>query len=215
MTALSLRGRTRDARGSVMIPVLIGVGATVGLVASGWLLITLGGRLRLKRRQLAERRRLAPRRAAAALPAPPVDAEWDVAVVRDPSPSLAEARDQADAILAKAEQEALDIVTMTRDAQQQVLDSTRLSASLEASALIEDARRMAASIIGDAERRAADIVVAAEGQPALAEEKRNELSTLLLNLLGEVRRTSSDGPSKVLQLREADETRSSLADTAE
>lgn len=89
-----------------------------------------------------------------------------------------------------------------------------------------EAKREASAIIGEAEQKAGEIVAAAELARAqlereaaherkLADEKRGELSTLLLNLLAEVQRTSGAAATTVHSLSEARETRSGKAAAAE
>jgi F0F1-type ATP synthase membrane subunit b/b' len=92
-------------------------------------------------------------------------------------------------------------------------------------ALVE-AKRQASAIIREAEQNAGEIVAAAELARArlereaaherkLADEKRGELSTLLLSLLAEVRGTSGATTTTVHSLSEARETRSGRAGAPE
>jgi hypothetical protein len=81
-------------------------------------------------------------------------------------------------------------------------------------------------MVKEAEQKASEMIAAAalarvrlEQEVAqerkLADEKRGELSTLLLSLLGEVQRASDVGSTNVHNLSEARETRSGRAGAAE
>jgi hypothetical protein len=80
--------------------------------------------------------------------------------------------------LVESRDEATAAAEMTKDARRR------------ASAIVKEAEEKAAEIIAAAEDEAARITQAAAHERTMANDKRAELSTLLLNLLREVQRTS-------------------------
>jgi vacuolar-type H+-ATPase subunit H len=150
----------------------------------------------------------------------------EAAVIRDAERSLAEARREASAIVTQAEQKAHEIAAAAENARQALLAGARESAGRSAGEIRKDAKRTASAIVKEAEEKAGEIVAAAELLRAqverelalerqLADEKRRELSTLLVNLLGDVQRASAGGTTNIRNLSDARETRSSSADAAD
>lgn len=211
-----------------MVSVLIGIGAALAAVAIGWLTLGLIRRVRRAHRHRVELRRMAEIRRAdgkQGASSPATDTR-EAAVIRDAERSLAEARGKADAIVSEAEREASEIAAAAESARNELLAGARESAGRAAAETKKDAMRTASAIVKEAEEKAAEIVAAAEGKRAqveheltqlrqLAAEKRKELSTLLVNLLGDVQRAFPGGTTTVRALPKARETSSDSAEAAD
>ena len=211
-----------------MFPALIGIGAALAAVTIGWLIVGLVRLAQRGHRNRVEQRRMAKMRQAdreQPSSAPAGDAR-QAAVIRDAERSLAEARREASAIVAEAHRKAHEIADAAESARKALLAGARESAGRAAAETTKDAKRTASAIVKEAEEKAGEIVAAAELKRAqierelaherqLADEKRRELSTLLVNLLGEVQRASVGGPTNVRNLMDARETRADSADAVD
>lgn len=150
-----------------------------------------------------------------------------VAVLRlELEQALAKARREANTIVSEAEQKATEIVAAAERDRDALIAQARESAGRTAAEITRDAKRTASAIVKEAERRGDEIITRAEvawaelerdlaNERRLADQKREELSSMLVNLLGEVQRNLEDGTTNVLHLREARESRSTRADTAD
>jgi flagellar biosynthesis/type III secretory pathway protein FliH len=197
-------------------PALIGIGALLAALVIGWLIVAVVRRIRRGHRYRVKQRRLAKLRRAHA--EDPTRGPSEAAVIRDAERSLAEARREASAIVTEAERKANEIAAAAESAREALLADARQSAGRAAGEIKTDAKRTASAIVREAEDRAETIVAAAELARAeleremtrerqLADEKRRELSTLLVNLLGEVQRASTAGSTNVRTLGDLRETR--------
>jgi F0F1-type ATP synthase membrane subunit b/b' len=95
------------------------------------------------------------------------------------------------------------------------LEQSLVEARREASAIVREAEQQADEIIAAAKLAQAELERKAAHERKLADQKRRELSTLLLSLLAEVQQTSGAGATIVHSLSEARETRSGRGGAAE
>ena len=118
------------------------------------------------------------------------------------------------------------IAAAAESAHQALLARARESAGRAAGEITKDAKRTASAIVKEAEQKAGAIVAASElvrdqieqelaREQQQADEKRRELSVLLVNLLGEVQRASVGETTNVRSLSDLRDTRSSSSDAAD
>jgi cell division septum initiation protein DivIVA len=195
-----------------VIPVAVGIGAALVILLVGWLIVSGVRGFWRAHSQRAEKRRLARMRRSERKH--PSEVEQAV-LVRKAQQNLVEARREASTIVKEAEQKASEIVATAASTRQALLGGAQESAGRAAAEIKKDAKRTASAIVKEAEQKASEIVAAAERERKLAEEKRSELSALLLGLLAEIQGATGARATNVHALHEAQETRSSRAGSAE
>ena len=189
-----------------MIPAIAGIGAALAVVALVFLVAPVRGRLRLARGRRKEVRKLGhARRPAAGSPGEQEPDLREAAAVRDAERALEQARREAHSIVSAAKEQAAGIVAAAEDASEARIAAARETAGRAAEEISEDAKRSARGIIREAQEKAQAIVDAAELQQAeaernvarqreLADRTRQDVMTLLRDLLAAARRVPGPDP---------------------
>jgi hypothetical protein len=202
-------------------PALASLGAAIVVIVLAWALVAGHRSARRGRWEFAQKRRLERARRTGR-----GQSDASVSVLRlELQEALVDARRKAAAIVADAEHKAAEIVAAAERDRERILAEARKSAD-EAAEITEEAERKASALVREAERQEAEIVARAEtarrqlehdlaNERKLADEKREELSAMLVNLLGEVQRNLKDESTNVLQLRQPPETKGPRAETGD
>ena len=135
-------------------------------------------------------------------------------LIQDAERTLAEARREAEALLAKRGRRRRRSPRRLRTTRETLLADAKESAGRSAAEIRNDAKRTARAIVQEAERKASEIVSEADCRRLEAERElsrdreivkdaRHELTKLLLELLAEVKDMSGERPTNVYALDEA------------
>jgi hypothetical protein len=185
-----------------MIPVVLGVGAALAVLVLVWLVTSAGIRYRRGRAHRREAQRLARVQTPRPERAPDTRAR-ESAVFQDAERALAEARREAESIVAAAQEARGTELDAAREAAEKI----RGDAMRTAAATVRAAEEQAAELVTAAERRLAE---AAEG----AAETQRELVSLLRDLLSQARADDGQRPANLYPLGGPHDARADAPDQA-